>query len=357
MTRLLLDTSMWLDIAKRRDGQRLVVPLRVFAAQGRLELLVPQVVVDEFTRNRPRVEASVTAAVKGRFKELRRDLHEYGDGSRQDWLEEMSYHIPIVSAAALQNFREIDELLRGGQILEPGRVEYERTIKRGLDKRAPLHRNKNSVADALLIALFVSQVENAGESDRLAFATLNFEDFSEHNGDRRLPHPDIAPIFNDTNSRYLYSVDALHAVLVDWFGDEYGEMAEEFDVIHDEPRTLSEILEAEREFFDKVWYVRTLILDEKVKRGEQEPLDNEILKGRDSNLKRIEDEYGVDELGPWDDWEWGFVNGKLSALRWAWCQVVVATLSVSSFMKTSRGVWKLRVLRGRSLSSSAMAVR
>ncbi|MCW2625899.1 MAG: hypothetical protein JWR48_2621, partial [Mycobacterium sp.] len=40
----------------------------------RLDLLVPQVVVDEFERNRPRVEASMTSDVSQRFKLIRRDL-------------------------------------------------------------------------------------------------------------------------------------------------------------------------------------------------------------------------------------------------------------------------------------------
>ena len=32
--------------------------------------------------------------------------------------------------------------------------------------------------------------------------------------------------------------------------------------------------------------------------------------------KRTEDEVGLDNLGPRDDFEWGMLNGKLSALRW-----------------------------------------
>lgn len=32
--------------------------------------------------------------------------------------------------------------------------------------------------------------------------------------------------------------------------------------------------------------------------------------------KRTEDELGTENLGPWDDFEWGMIKGKLSALRW-----------------------------------------
>ena len=31
---------------------------------------------------------------------------------------------------------------------------------------------------------------------------------------------------------------------------------------------------------------------------------------------RIELEFGPKKFGPWNDFEWGMINGKLSALRW-----------------------------------------
>jgi hypothetical protein len=31
---------------------------------------------------------------------------------------------------------------------------------------------------------------------------------------------------------------------------------------------------------------------------------------------KTQKKYGKKNLGPWDDFEWGMINGKLSALRW-----------------------------------------
>lgn len=48
---LLVDTSVWLDTAKDIRGERLIAAVRTLAHQGEVELLVPQVVVDEYDRN------------------------------------------------------------------------------------------------------------------------------------------------------------------------------------------------------------------------------------------------------------------------------------------------------------------
>ncbi len=33
-------------------------------------------------------------------------------------------------------------------------------------------------------------------------------------------------------------------------------------------------------------------------------------------VKRVEAKRGLENLGPWTDFEWGMLNGKMSALRW-----------------------------------------
>ncbi len=274
--RLLVDTSVWLDLARSRSGQALIVPIRVLKHWQRLELLVPQVVIDEFERNRPNAEARVTQSIADRFRELRRDLHEYADPDRLDeWLDEMTHQVPMISAMTLQNFREISELLAAGHRLEPTAADHEQVIQRGLDKRAPFHVSKNSVADALLIELYRSALDSFGALDQLCFATANYEDFSAWKGDRRLPHADYAGIFDEPRSRYVYGVDGLRAMLAADFGGEFEELAEEVHLVHEEPRTFGEILDAEQEYFDKVWYIRHLIHLEK-EAGEVDPLPPDI---------------------------------------------------------------------------------
>jgi hypothetical protein len=41
-----------------------------------------------------------------------------------------------------------------------------------------------------------------------------------------------------------------------------------------------------------------------------------VWKGAQTSARKVERQYGRKNLGPWDDFEWGMVNGKLSALRW-----------------------------------------
>ncbi|MER5209950.1 PIN domain-containing protein [Streptomyces sp. NPDC002838] len=258
MLKLLIDTSVWLDIAKRRDGQRVIVPLRVLMFQKKLEIFAPPLVLDEFERNRPRAEESVSVSIRDRFKAIRQDLQEYGDTQAGEWIEEMAHLIPHVSARSLQNFSEISALLQDATRVEPDQSHYEAVVRRGLDKSAPLHLNKNSVADALLIELYATTVRAADDGDeRCVFATSNYQDFSAPNGDRRKPHPDLATFFHE-NSHYAYEVNGLVAILTELLGDEYTELAEEVDVVQEDTRSLLEILEAEEEYFDRIWYTRSM---------------------------------------------------------------------------------------------------
>src|SRR5258708_5204971 len=132
MILLFVDTSVWLDLAKRRDGQKWIVPVRVLMFQKKLELLVPTVVINEFERNRERIEAAMTTSIADRFKLLKKDLGDYGGENRQhalDLIDSLVYQVPLIGAMTTRNFDDIAELLREGRQLDPTDGDYARVVQ------------------------------------------------------------------------------------------------------------------------------------------------------------------------------------------------------------------------------------
>jgi hypothetical protein len=96
-------------------------------------------------------------------------------------------------------------------------------------------------------------------------------------------------------------------------------------------RRSDEVLESIDELVTKVWYNRHQLRKQMIDVGEiklvkrerfppkssgRRPIQRDIWEGALKAAARVEAEYGVENLGPWDDFEWGMINGKLSALRW-----------------------------------------
>lgn len=79
-------------------------------------------------------------------------------------------------------------------------------------------------------------------------------------------------------------------------------------------RSQSEIIAAQEEFFDRVWYERHLVHRYKHESGE-DPMREDIYKMALEPAERAKARRP--DLRPCeDDFEWGMWNGKLSALRW-----------------------------------------
>lgn len=319
MLNLFVDTSTWLDLASRRDGQKWIVSLRQLIRQGRLRLLVPEVVIEEFERNRPRAEQAMTTRVADRFRLLRTDIGTTYDSEELEHalnvLDGLAHHIPLIGAMTTRNFEDIFELLQAGIRLEPTSLENGRVVQRGLDKKAPFHRSRNSVADALLIELYISATGAADlAEDPHAFVTSNTNDFSQDRGDKRLPHEDLESAFVHQGSTYALGFDGLESTLRNHFGDELTDMLEESDFAED-PRLLVDIQKSEQEIFDRIWYQRKLNRIYELEAAGDTPGLAGYMKVAGPPMERVEAEYG-ETLGAYTDFEWGMLNGKLSALRW-----------------------------------------
>ena len=69
------------------------------------------------------------------------------------------------------------------------------------------------------------------------------------------------------------------------------------------------------ELQDKIWYNRHLVLLENVI-NRNETVEPKVWDGACKSAGKMEKKYPSDELGPYSDWDWGFMNGKLAAIRW-----------------------------------------
>jgi hypothetical protein len=112
------------------------------------------------------------------------------------------------------------------------------------------------------------------------------------------------------------------------FGDEARELFHECD-IYEEPRGLDEIRPEIDKLWDQIWYNRHKSLEYRIATGEISVVDEYDPANHESTVtravwqmardaaRRKEEQYGAEDLGPWTDFEWGMLSGKMAALRWA----------------------------------------
>jgi hypothetical protein len=308
---LLVDTSVWLDVSKDVNGQMLIVAVRVLVHEGRLTLLVPEIILEEFERSRSRVEADMTRGLSATFRRVRDEVEQYGQDKKDAALAELdnlTQRVPLIKQIATRNFEDVHDLLVAGTRLSPTAEDRERAVQRALDGKAPFHRSRNSMADALIVEMYATAISApSGPGDSYCFVSANVKDFSAVGDDNRLPHSDIAHLFDDSRSGYFLS---LVAALAEHFPADFDGMLAEFD-FHEEPRNWEEIRDAEEQMFDRVWYERKLV---GMQREGAEGQHYRALSA--SGRAKVEAKYGVENLGPYTEFEWGMINGKLSALRW-----------------------------------------
>lgn len=337
MFNVLIDTCVWLKLAEDHKHTPLLQVVQSAIAQKKMKLLVPRQVLNEFKNNRARVLKASERNFTGHLQEVRNAITKVGGDKKKTnmvlaHLADVNHKLPQLGRPVEATLEAIEKLLTGTEIIEPTDAVMLRAADRALNRKAPCHRdNKNSLADAVILETYIEAAKAKGVGQRFAFVTDNYTDFSVVNGNFKLPHPDFASAFSKIRSMYfinlaecLRKIDPSFVSEVEWFS------------LQEQPRGISELIKAHELLFDQVWYnrhkyhmweiekgkVKIVTLEEwnrqfaKNKKNHSKLIVDSVYKKAKAAALRIEKKRGKENLGPWTDFEWGMINGKLSAIRW-----------------------------------------
>ena len=333
MFKLLIDTCVWLELAKDPKQAPVLDVLDEMIRLGLVTLIVPRIILEEFQRNRERIARESTKSLSAHFRLVKDAVGKIGSDTKKTkeiiaYLEDVDHKTPMIGGSAGDILNRIDKILSASQIIDLTDAIKLRAAQRALDKKAPFHHSKNSMADAIIIETYAECVcDKSAPGVRFAFITHNKSDFSVENGNNKMPHPDFAVLFSRIRSLYFINLpEALRRIEPSLVSDLMVQYS-----WTEEPRGLTEILKAEDLLFHQVWYnrhwnMRMNIEEGKIKiveketylrpSGASETIQRDVLKMALKAARDVERRYGKENLGPWSDFEWGMINGKLSALRW-----------------------------------------
>jgi hypothetical protein len=335
MFNFLIDTSVWLDLAADAKQTPLLSVIEEMIKAGLVTLIVPEIVVDEFGANRERVAKASAKSLSSHFNLVKDAVRKVGGDKRRtdavlNHLNDVNHKIPIVGGSAEEALNRIQKIFESSKIITPADDVVLRAAQRAIIKLAPFHTGKNSMADAVLMETYLAAAAaKSSVGQRFAFVTHNTNDFSVVQGNRKLPHADWgASAFSRIKSLYFINLaEALRRVAPVFVSESLWEHS-----WNQEPRSLMAMLREEDKLTMQVWYNRHWVRREKIEAGKIKIVDHEtdaqlrsrreitiqknIWIGALKSAKAVEKRYGKQNLGPWTDFEWGMINGKLSAIRW-----------------------------------------
>jgi hypothetical protein len=314
---MLVDTGVWLDLAKDSTGRSLLGTLDELVSTDDIILVVGRAILDEFAQNKARLIEDSERSISSSRRRAK---------AAEDRNVEIDHRLVNLREQVADAVALIERLLAAGELHETTDPIKVRASQRGIEKRAPFHRQRNGMVDAIVAETYADIVAANKSAQRFAFVTHNVKDFSLP-GDPKLPHPDLADLFADSRSRYFITLgEALRSIRPDQLMDLIIEEEQK-----DQPRRkIAQVVAAEHEFFEKVWYHRHTLWREKVELGNIIIVDSQAIAVEDRGrfiprdvweaavraAEKVERRYGSENLGPWSDFEWGMINGKLSTLRW-----------------------------------------
>ncbi|ADN08226.1 PIN domain-containing protein [Sulfurimonas autotrophica] len=321
---IMIDTCVWIDLAKNPALKPLTLAIKQLIDSNELKIITTKIIKEEFLNNKDKLVEIGRKKISQNIKNLKSLIHEHSTVSNKEdalkGLDDINHKLPTMVDSISEHTNLIWEVLESSEELELTDEIKLISAQKAYKKEAPFHNGKNNMADSMLIELFFSHLN---ETDSFYFISHNKNEFSSK-ADTRKAHEGFNEYFFKENVHY--SLDLYNTI-----NEIFPGTLEEIEIEEswfDEGRGFFDIIEYTNEFCDRIWYNRHLNLRYKIESGMHEVVDEKgydsynpnqtvkyIWEGALESAARMEALYG-DKLEPMDDFEWGMLNGKLSALRW-----------------------------------------
>lgn len=216
MIYLVLDTNNWIYLANGLDPIKnkyqdtlhydLLKKLKDLQIKGQIEILVNEIILKEWKRNKKHTESKIKtlknklANESGSFKEIEKfaksDLKEIKDSYRKGIKKEINQnelHIKEVESFIKNNCVQIE-------ISEKIKLQI---FELSINNDVPFHNNKNNVGDAaiLLSAVDYLRKKENKESFKAFFVSNNIQEYTDGKNVGNF-HPELSKLIGDLNIEY-----------------------------------------------------------------------------------------------------------------------------------------------------------
>jgi hypothetical protein len=120
--KILIDTCVWLDLAKDYQQQTILAALEELVQQGDVELILPRTVIDEFARNKERVIEQSSRSISSTLKRVKEVVEKYGDPQQKNivisQLNDVDHRLPMLGEAAVDMVSRIEKLFTNSPKIE-----------------------------------------------------------------------------------------------------------------------------------------------------------------------------------------------------------------------------------------------
>lgn len=212
MIELVLDCNIWIHNIAADEPKGIFNQLDEFIKRGEINLLINDVLVDEWNRNKDTTRETLIRKIKDN-SEKALEISEFLEKREISTLDKLlvKYKEREEERIRLANNRIklIDKLFSVSTIMEVTQEMKIEVIDWALKKTAPFSKNKNSVADALILLSFVEYRKkkyNEGLQPKAYFISKNHNDYSSEN-DKDIIHPDLSTLIGSVNINYCRHIN------------------------------------------------------------------------------------------------------------------------------------------------------